>query len=408
MTAKIHRMPAYLADLPPPAAARLETARRAVLDWLFAHDYQLHIPPLAEYVETLDGGDELLRLDIFQMTDTVSGRSLGIRADHTPQIARYDASIAAADANSDSQTDNKYAIYQGDRFAYCGPALRTRPAQPWKLREIMQAGAELFNADSPAADWEIIRLAIGSLQSAGLNDIAIDIGHAGILGALLQAGANKGSKGNNPLSSAALATLCRHASRHDAAVLRAQINPNNPAAADDVLALLSVNGNGEDALHTTKQITQKSGVNVNAMIDDLAFISEQLRGEGFDVAINFAEIGGYGYHTGAVFSIFGGNFIAARGGRYARSGFRTAVGFSMDLREVVEHLSPPSPPPPPVLCPLVDVMDMKDSRTEYKSWLQAIDTLRSSGRRLRFVDAGASLSPPFLQKRGTKWEVCES
>ena len=397
MSAKIHRMPAYLADLPPPAAGRLETARRAVLDWLFAHDYQLHIPPLAEHVETLDGGDESLRLDIFQMTDTLSGRILGIRADHTPQIARYDAAKSAANGTT-----------AGERLAYCGPALRTLPAQPWKLREVMQAGAELFNAESPAADWEIIRLAAGALQAAGLSDIAIDIGHAGVLRALLQTGGGIESERKSAESAATtestesaaitestesaadIAALCRHASRHDEAVLR-QRTP----AADAVLALLSTHG--DSAIEDARRITSAAGVDANAMLDDLATILQQLRDEGFDAAINFAEIGGYGYHTGTVFSIVGSDFVAARGGRYARVGFRTAVGFSMDLREVVEHLSPLSPPPPPVLCPLAP----QDSE-----WQQAVNLLRTQGRRLRFVEQAQT--PPLLEKRGDVWQVRES
>lgn len=360
------RLPDHFSDLSPPAAGRLECARRAVLDYLLAHDYQLHLPALAEHVEVLGADDETLQLDIFKMTDTLSGRTLGIRADHTPQTARFDAAAGGTLPR---------------RLCYCGPALRTRPPQPWKQREIMQIGAEVFNVPPPAADWEIIRLAAGALHAAGIDDIAIDLGHAGLLHRLL----------GDSLSGDKRAALCRHLERHDIAQLQ-----EKTAAAGHLVKLLQATG--ESAIAQARQIAAAADIEPG-MLDDLSFVAGQLQAEGFDVRVNFGEIGGYGYHTGIVFAIYGRDFIAARGGRYDRRGFRPASGFSMDLREITARL-PSSPPlPMPVSCPLA-VQD--------KTWFAAIANLRQKNRRLCFAPANSTPPPPVLEKQDDDWKVREA
>ncbi|MGI9307489.1 MAG: ATP phosphoribosyltransferase regulatory subunit [Gammaproteobacteria bacterium] len=356
---KFSRMPAHLSDLPPPAAGQLETARRAALDWLFARGYELHLPPLAEYAEALAAGDESLHLDIFKMTDTLSGQTLGIRADHTPQTARFDAAAGGAPR----------------RLCYCGPALRARPPQAWKGREIMQIGAEIFNLPAPAADWEIIHAAAGALRAAGIADIAVDIGHAGIIRRLLETFPPEERE-----------TLAQHAARRDSAALR------DAAGGNSALAKLLDDGN--DLARARKYAGGESETD----IDGLAHILRMLHLEGIDAAPNFGETGGYGYHTGVVFSIYGKDFAAARGGRYERPGFRPAVGFSMDLREILEHLSPAPPRPEPVACP----------PSEDESWFAAVAVLQKQNRAVRFA-AEENPPPPVLEKTSEGgWKVRET
>lgn len=352
------RPPAHLSDVAPPAAARLERARRAALDWLIAHDYELHIPPLADYAESLGADDESLRRDIFKMTDTLSGRTLGIRADHTPQIARFDAAVAGSGPR---------------RLCYCGPALLASPPQPWKEREIMQIGAEIFGAPSPDADWEIIRLAVGALQAAGVEGMSIDIGHPGLV-RQIAGGAD----------AARDAALCRRMARRDVARLQKD--------APSLAALLQAGGDISEA----GRIASAAGVDAAAMLEDLSEIAERLRAEGFDVAVDFGEIGGYGYHTGAGFSIAADGFIAARGGRYARG--REASGFSMDLREIASHLPPPAAAEAAVSCPA----------SSDPAWFDAVQQLREQGRRLRFAPAGSAPPAPALEHSARGWRVRES
>ncbi|MBE8158832.1 MAG: ATP phosphoribosyltransferase regulatory subunit [Betaproteobacteria bacterium] len=357
--AKFSRLPAHLSDLAPPAAGQLETVRRAVLDFLRAHGCELHLPPLAEYADILGGGDDALQADIFKMADTLSGETLGIRADHTPQTARFDAAAGGADR----------------RLCYCGPALRARPPQPWKGREIMQIGAEIFNLPPPAADWEIIRLACGALRAAGIGDAAIDIGHAGIINRLLD-GAD---------AAAHRAALFRRLARQDCAAL------NQTPGGGRLVKLLETGGDLDKAAAVADADAEKE-------LADLSYVVRMLRLENFDAAVNFSETGGYGYHTGIVFSIYGGDFAAARGGRYGRRGFRPAVGFSMDLREIIEHLPPPPPPPPPVSCP----------PAEEQAWIDAVAGLQKQNRRIRFA-TDKNPPPPVLEKSPAGvWQVRES
>ena len=362
--AKFSRLPANISDLPPPAAGQLETVRRAVLDFLGAHGFELHLPPLAEYAEILGAGDGGLHADIFKMTDTPSGETLGIRADHTPQTARFDAAAGGAPR----------------RLCYCGPALRARPPQPWKGREIMQIGAEIFNLPPPAADWEIIRLACGALREAGVCNAAIDIGHAGIINRLL----------DGSLSADGRAGLFRRLARRDFAAL------SRAPGGGRLIKLLESGGDMDKARAAV------SGAGCEKELDDLAAAVRMLRMEGFDAEINFGETGGYGYHTGIAFSIYGENFAAARGGRYGRPGFRPAAGFSMDLREIIEHLPPPPPSPPPVSCP----PPLPPLEGE-KAWFDAVAELRKQNRRILFA-AEKNPPPPVLEKTpGGAWKVRE-
>lgn len=361
---KFFRLPDNLSDLPPPVAARIESARRGALDFLRAHDYALHTPALAEYADALGAEDEELSRDIFKMTDTLSGQTLGIRADHTPQTARFDAALGG-DAPR--------------RLCYCGPALRTRPPQPWKEREIMQLGAEIFNMPPPLAEWEIMHLAAGALAAAGVSDIAADIGHAGILNLLLE-----------KCPPEKRASLHRHISRRDIAVLYEQ-------AGDAAGPLATLLDDAEGA--KSRQIIAAAGG--GKMLDELDEIAAMLRAENADIHINFAETGGYGYHTGAVFRLYGESFVAARGGRYDRPQFRPAAGFSVNLREIAAHLPPADSEtavaPPPVAC---------RPQPQDPEWRAAVAALRKQNRRLRFVAADAP--PPVLEKTGDKWQVRDS
>ena len=361
---KNSRLPEYLNDAPPIMARRIETARNKALQWLFAHSYQLIIPPLVEYAESLTANDEDLSHDIFKMTDTLSGQTLGIRADHTPQTARFDAAI-----NSD----------ESRRLCYCGPALRTRPAQPWKQREIMQLGAEIFNAPSSDADWEILYLANGTLTAIGVKDIAITIGHAGLIHLLL----------GEEFSDNERAALYRHFSRQDTAILADKIG----ARARSLIDLLNINGDIKKAY----EIVRRAGLGGESMLDNIAATVAKLQMENVDIAIDFSEIGGYGYHTGMVFSLYAGSHVAARGGRYDRNGYRPAVGFSIDLREIASLLPAPDDPRIPISCP-PPTDDL---------WFKAIAKLHAENRPLRFISE-SNPPAPALEKSDNGWKVKES
>ena len=319
--------PERLSDIPPERAAALEAARRRALDFLSQSGYALVIPPLAEHWETLAVGGGDLSARTFQMTDTMSGRALGIRADHTPQIARLDAASGATGVR---------------RWAYCGPTLRTRPDLPWRAREAAQLGGELFGMETGEGDFEIARVAAGALKAAGVSELRADFGHAGIFNALtLGLGEPMMDQ-----SSEQWADIRQAVCRRDAATFAdlAEFNP-------DLMAVLSemaeISGPAESAIQRARELLGKSPrvgrthrPQHMAMLDELENCVRRMTEAGWDAEIDLSELGGYSYHSGIVFAFYGEDYLAARGGRYNIPGSEkneSAAGFSTDLREIAER-----------------------------------------------------------------------
>ena len=87
-------LPENISDILPLEAQRVEELRRSLLDLYRGYGYELVIPPLIEYLDSLlTGTGSDLDLRMFKLTDQASGRLLGLRADATPQVARIDAHI---------------------------------------------------------------------------------------------------------------------------------------------------------------------------------------------------------------------------------------------------------------------------------------------------------------------------
>ena len=167
-------LPEYLADALPAEAARIESMRRVVLDHCRGHGYELVMPPMLEYLESLlTGAGQDLKLRTFKLVDQLSGRTMGVRADITPQAARIDAHLLN---------------HQGvTRLCYCGSVLHTLPATISAGREPVQIGAELYGFAGIEADLDVIRLMAGAFERVKLPVSRIDLGHVGIFQALAEA-----------------------------------------------------------------------------------------------------------------------------------------------------------------------------------------------------------------------------
>ena len=167
-------LPEYLADALPAEALALESARRRLLDHFRGRGYQLVMPPTLEYLESLlTGAGQDLKLKTFKLVDQLSGRTLGVRADITPQVARIDAHLL-----------NHAGV---TRLCYCGSVVHTLPASVVASREPFQVGAELYGYAGIAADLEIVRLMASALDGIGAPAARIDLGHVGIFRALAEA-----------------------------------------------------------------------------------------------------------------------------------------------------------------------------------------------------------------------------
>ncbi len=165
-------LPDHIADVLPSEARHIEELRRRLLDTACTYGYELVIPPLIEHLDSLlTGTGQALELQTFKLVDQLSGRSLGLRADTTPQVARIDAHLLGRQAIT--------------RLCYCGPVLHTRPERPHATREPLQFGAEIYGHAGREADVEILSLALDCLRAAPLNGLSVDLADARIVRALL-------------------------------------------------------------------------------------------------------------------------------------------------------------------------------------------------------------------------------
>jgi ATP phosphoribosyltransferase regulatory subunit len=312
-------LPEHVCDVLPAEARGIEELRRSLLDVARGYGFELVMPPLLEHLESLlSGTGRELDLKTFKLVDQLSGRTLGVRADTTPQVARIDAHLL-----------NRRGV---TRLCYCGPVLHTLPAGLHATREPLQFGAEIYGHGGLEADLEIAELALDALQCAGVDGLTIDLGDARIARGVLA-----GSGADAPTLVALHAALAIK----DAPAVRALASSLPPETSLALLAMLRLYGGAEVIDAARRELPPRP--QVAAALDDLAWLAAHLRrthpqvGVGFDLA----DLGGYAYYSGARFAVYarGSSDALARGGRYDEVGAvfgrnRPAAGFSMDLKEV--------------------------------------------------------------------------
>ncbi|MGV2291528.1 ATP phosphoribosyltransferase regulatory subunit [Trinickia sp. YCB016] len=313
-------LPENIADVLPSEARKIEELRRALLDRFRAYGYEMVMPPLLEYLESLltSGGSDL-SLRTFKLVDQLSGRTLGLRADTTPQVARIDAHLL-----------NRQGV---TRLCYAGNVLHTRPRGLHATREQIQVGAEIYGHAGLEADIEIQQLMLDVLQLTGLTKIRLDLCHAGVLSAIFA---------QDPAAAAAGEALYEALAAKDVARLDELTQGMSDVARDALRALPALYGDAS-VLALARQRLPNLPAITNAL-DDLTFLAAQV--DGAEVAIDLADLRGYAYHSGVMFSAYvdGVPNAVARGGRYDHVGqaygrARPATGFSLDLREVA-RISP--------------------------------------------------------------------
>ncbi len=335
-------LPDGIEEMLPPAARHAERVRRHLLDLLDSWGYELIMPPLIEYLESLlTGVGEELDLKTFKLTDQLTGRMMGVRADMTPQAARIDAHYLRREAPV--------------RLCYLGPVLRTRPDEFGGAREPLQLGAELFGEAGTRGDGEVLRLMLALLGRAGFDDLHVDIGHVGVFHALTrEAGIDKA--GERELSQA----LHRKAKPEVEAMLKSWSLPD--AQRNGLRALADLHGPLEELPAAMARLAD-TGRSVRAALEDLADVGRRLAHLHPAVRWHFdlAEVNGYGYYTGIVFAAYtpGYGQAVAQGGRYDEIGrafgrSRPAVGFSSDLRVLLRLQGHPDPAAKAIFAPLSD------------------------------------------------------
>lgn len=358
MTIRRWLLPEAIEDILPAEAWQVETLRRGLLDLFRGRGYDYVIPPLLEYVESLlTGTGRDLDLRTFKLVDQLSGRTLGVRADITPQVARIDAHLL-----------NRKGVA---RLCYCGSVLHTLPAALSGSRQPLQIGVELYGHAGSEADVEIIRLLAEALKVSGVAASRIDLGHVGVFRALV--------------SSAGIAAeleqeLFGVLQAKDLPTLRELVDGAGVAEPfrSALLALPECYGGSEALAAAAARLPALP--EIERALAELAILAGSVTD--LPVSFDLADLRGYHYHSGVVFAAYGADHPGpiALGGRYDEVGLsfgraRPATGFSLDLRELV-RLAPQAAAPGMILAPWAP---------EDAALQQKVAALRAAGERV--VDA---------------------
>jgi ATP phosphoribosyltransferase regulatory subunit len=307
-------LPEYVEDILPAEAARIELLRRKILDLFFSNQYELVIPPLLEYVDSLlTGTGRDLELRTFKVVDQLSGRMMGLRADITPQVARIDAHLL-----------NRKGV---TRLCYCGSVLHTRPAGPAATREPIQIGAEMYGEPGVEGDAEVQRLLCEALIAAGAKGVRLDIGHVAVFRSIVQAARVNGERE---------ADLFEALQKKDIPALRTLTRKLDSKTREALVMLPELYGD-KAILERAEQALPP----IPALRKALVTLRALAKACPVPASFDLAELRGYHYHSGVVFDAYceGVTGPVARGGRYDEVGkafgrARPATGFSIDLRSL--------------------------------------------------------------------------
>jgi len=379
-------LPEDIADVLPAEARKVETLRRNILDLYQSYGYELVAPPILEFLDSLlTGTGSDLNLQTFKLVDQLSGRTLGLRADITPQVARIDAHLL----NRDGVT----------RLCYAGSVAHARTPVGSTAREELQLGAEIYGCATWQADLEAITLLLKTLSLAGLDKVYLDLSHAGILNGIL-------AKENLPI--AEMETLYGFLQSKDRPRLSVWAKSLPEATAKALVALTELNGPCAEVLSNAKKALPQTP-EVKEALAQLAHLIDSANdlSQGLELSIDLADLRGYQYHSGVMFAAYVEKLPQpiARGGRYDQVGkafgrARPATGFSLDLLTLAS-LSPNPKPKNAILAPWDNDAQLK----------QSIDALRQAGEVVIQQNAGESMQSAEyicdreLVKQGGKWTV---
>jgi len=307
-------LPEHIEDILPAEAMRIEMLRRSILDLFFKNRFELVMPPLVEFTDSLlTGTGHDLDLRTFKLVDQLSGRMMGVRADITPQVARIDAHLL-----------NRKGV---TRLCYCGSVLHARPAGPAATREPIQIGAEIYGHAGIQSDLEIQSLLCQALAAAGAKGARMDVGHVAVFRSLVRAG---------ELGHELEVELFEALQKKDVPALKSLTRRTDATTRAALLLLPELYGGKEVLAMAARKLP---GIpSLKAALKTLEALSKACP---IPVSFDLAELRGYHYHSGVVFDAYCGGVAGAvaRGGRYDEVGkafgrLRPATGFSIELRSL--------------------------------------------------------------------------
>jgi ATP phosphoribosyltransferase regulatory subunit len=347
-------LPEYIQDMLPDEAWRIERMRARVLELLRLSGYQLVAPPLLEYTDSLlVNGSRDMELRTFKLVDQLSGRTLGLRPDITPQVARIDAHLL-----------NKQGVV---RLCYAGSVLHAQPSGLMRTREPLQVGAELYGHNGLESDLEVQRLMLQALAGLGIAGVHLDLGHVALFRALVRSGG---------IGEELEADLFGSLQGKDIPALRA-LTASLPQELQQALLELPKLYGGMEVIARARKVLP-GYPEVLAALNELEKAASSLKPLAHSIGIDLAELRGYHYHSGMVFAAYhaGSHDAIALGGRYDDVGksfgrARPATGFSMDLRQL-HALLDKQPQPKGILAPHSDDAALQAKIAQLRSEGQAV------------------------------------
>jgi ATP phosphoribosyltransferase regulatory subunit len=379
-------LPEDIADVLPAKARKVEQLRRSLLDLYRSYGYELVAPPLLEFLDSLlTGTGSDLNLQTFKLVDQLSGRTLGLRADMTPQVARIDAHLL-----------NRSGV---TRLCYAGSIAHTRTPVGCTSREELQLGAEIYGHAGWEADLEALTLLLQTLQTAGLKQVYLDLSHAGILTGILA---------DQTVAKEEIESLYSLLQSKDRSGLASWSRNLPQPVGQALMALTELSGPATEVLARARKALPS-----NALVADALALLERLSNaialmpSAPEVSIDLADLRGYQYHSGMMFTAYVDALPQpiARGGRYDHVGqafgrARPATGFSIDLLTLAGLST-----------------DLEERSAIVAPWISdaglnaAIQALRSAGEivvQLAPGDAGLSAEyrlDRVLVEQGGTWKV---
>jgi len=381
-------LPEGIEETLPEEARRLERLRRRLLDEFTGWGYELVMPPLIEYLDSLlTGTGSDLDLQTFKLTDQLTGRLMGIRPDMTPQTARIDAHYLKRSAPV--------------RLCYAGSVLHTRPDEFGGSREPLQIGAELFGHQGAESDAEVLSLMVRTLELVGIVAPHLDLGHVGVFRGLARA------VGLQAETEADVFGALQRKARGEVLALLARAGVSAKDSGQ-IAALLDLSGGAE--VLTMAQTRYSANAAVLRALDDLGAVARLVSAQPGMPALHFdlAELSGYQYYTGIVFSAYvsGHGWAIAKGGRYDGVGRafgreRAATGFGADLRQLLRYCSDCGDTLGGILAPVGEDAALREE----------VARLRATGERVVCELPGASAVPAELScdrrlvRQGSSWVI---
>ena len=346
-------LPEGVDEILPPRAMLLEQMCRKLIDLVSSGGYEFVIPPMMEYLESLlTATGEDLDLQTYKITDQLSGRLMGIRADITPQVARIDAHLLKRNIPT--------------RLCYLGSVLHSRTNNSGDSRSPLQLGAELFGHEGVSSDIEIVKLMLATLDAVRISNICLDVGHIGIFRSLI-------SKSQlNSMQESEVFEIVKRKAKDELKIFykKLKINDDSSKAMLDLIDLHGDAGILDDAIHAFDKLSP----DIRKYVNEVKTLTDSIIDK-FDVSINIdlSELRGYNYHTGMIYTAFvpnEGKGIAF-GGRYDDIGSafgkaRPATGFSTDMKQLLELQNISEDTPDKIFAPVDDNDSLQKKITELR------------------------------------------